>query len=759
MSILTDYEYNNILNKLKSFIVSKNINNKTFISELISEGSNLSTILDVVAFFYTISNFKLDTYMKQLDISTSDIDSNIIRQAKNLGLIPYTKRSSYIDVKLRSKTSDLNLGEGSIILSSVSNSNIEFYYNNTESNLVLSNTSSIFRFRQGKKATTLRYNIDTDNNYRVYLPHKWNIDYTSLRITSGVTNWTKLESDLDINYIRDNFYYTLDLSDDQGLVIEFLGSLIGQSYTGAIEIEYYLCDGSIGNSILDTDLKIKSTTIPGLTISQIEIVYVKNKSLNGLDETSISQVQRLAPSYFKNNNRIVTREDLEVWLKLNFSDWNIKILDNNNLINNRTPGRVYVGMYRINNDIIENYPYNSFDWSDLYNKLSIGTKVVFFDISEVTYEIYCNTIIKGISKQSMDNNIKSSMMNYFKNNSSISRILIQKEIINKSLNGLIDFNISEIKSLYILDAIEPSSTMTFKMGSINNDIFDSNDVFVNRFRAILSNFLINIPTGKGVGNNNILSTRMTQIDQDRLINLVNEKFSNYPSNLITYDLQDTFSTHLIPFYMMSNLIVSRNINQFEYYMNNLSIELNFEYELYRSTDGELTYPDHEIIPIESSENIGNNLYVSNKILTLTNSNKNTTLFLQNEINLYRLIVNNVDTYCLDEDYYINIRDTTSTPNIDIRFPILNKLNSYLDKPILGLYYFTNTFGNNYLNLTYNSKFFNKEISTILEASSYRIIQKFKGLKIRFSNGSYITTNPDAVGILKSENIHNSIMEG
>ena len=747
MSVLTDFEYSNILNKLKAFLISKNTNNKTFISELISEGSNLSTILDVVTYFYTISNFKLDTYIKQLDINTSDIESNIIRLARNMGLTPFTKRSSYIDIKLRSKTSDLNMGVGSIILSSVSNSNIEFYYNNTDVNQILSNTSSTFRFRQGKKASSINYNIDTENNYRIYLPHKWNIDYDNLVITSGGQTWTRLDSDIDINYIRTNYYYTLDLSDEQGLVIEFLGNLIGQPFSGTVTVDYYLCDGLDGNGLLDTDLKIKSTTTD-LNISQFEIVYSKNKSLNGLNETSVTQIQKLASSYFKNNNRIVTREDLDTWLKLRFSDWNIKILDNNNLINNRTPGRIYVGIYRINNNTIENFSYNSYDWTELNNKLTMGTKVIFFDVNEVVYEIYCNTIIKGVSKQSMDNNIKSTMINYFKNNTSISRVLIQKDVINKSLNGLIDFNISEIKSLYELTAVEPSSNLTFQMSSITNDIFGANSIFINRFNAILSNFSMNISNDR-----QIISTTMSYLDRDRLINEVNQAFNNYPSNLITYDLQDTFSTHLIPFYMMSNLIISRNTTQFEYYMNNFSIELDFEYELWRQVDGELTYTlvDHEIIQTESSND--------SRSLTLSNSNKNTTLFLQNEINLYKLIVNNVETYCLNEDYYVHVRDTTGTPNIDISFPILNKLNSYLDKNILGLYYFTNSFGNTYLNLTYNSKFFNKEITTNLSESSYRILQKFKGLKIRFNNGNYITTNPDAVGILRSENVYNSIMEG
>jgi hypothetical protein len=254
-------------------------------------------------------------------------------------------------------------------------------------------------------------------------------------------------------------------------------------------------------------------------------------------------------------------------------------------------------------------------------------------------------------------------------------------------------------------------------------------------------------------NGSILNTTMSTLDQDRLISDVNQAFKNYPSNLITYDLQDTFSTHLIPFYMMSNLIIGRGTSQFEYYMSNFNIELDFEYELWRKVNDESNYTlvDHIIVQTEP--------FNDSKVLTLSNSNKNTTLFLQNEINLYKLIINNVETYCLNEDYYVHIRDTTGTPNIDISFPILNKLNSYLDKNLLGLYYFTNSFGNTYLNLTYNSKIFNKEITTNLSKSSYRILQKFKGLKIRFNNGNYITTNPDAVGILRSENVYNSIMEG
>jgi uncharacterized cupin superfamily protein len=238
-----------------------------------------------------------------------------------MGLTPFTKRSSYIDIKLRSKTSDLNMGVGSIILSSVSNSNIEFYYNNTDVNQILSNTSSTFRFRQGKKASSINYNIDTENNYRIYLPHKWNIDYDNLVIISGGQTWTRLDSDIDINYIRTNYYYTLDLSDEQGLVIEFLGNLIGQPFSGTVTVDYYLCDGLDGNGLLDTDLKIKSTTT-GLNTSQFEIVYSKNKSLNGLNETSVTQIQKLASSYFKNNNRIVTRENLDIY---NWSIWTKEI--------------------------------------------------------------------------------------------------------------------------------------------------------------------------------------------------------------------------------------------------------------------------------------------------------------------------------------------------------------------------------------------------------------------------------------------------
>ena len=89
----TNLDFNQIKTTLRDYIQS----NSDF-SDYDFEGSNLSTILDVLAYNTYITSYNANMISNEVFIDSATLRENVVALARNIGYVPRSKKSSRSDI-------------------------------------------------------------------------------------------------------------------------------------------------------------------------------------------------------------------------------------------------------------------------------------------------------------------------------------------------------------------------------------------------------------------------------------------------------------------------------------------------------------------------------------------------------------------------------------------------------------------------------------------------------------------------------------
>lgn len=321
--VLTQLDFNEFKNSLKTYLKEQDE-----FKDYDFDGSNLSVLLDVLAYNTYQNAFYLNMVSNEMFLDSAKLRDSVISHAKELNYLPRSFTSATAKIQLRVTPTDSNknsivVPKGTSFISRVDDFSYTF---NTNENLVVTNkvdgtfvsdTITIYEGNYLNDTYVVNY-----NNPLIYKISNKNVDISSVTVTILEDNGSVTQE-----YSRATSLF----GHDENSKVFFLQAGIGDTY------EVVFGDGVVGrkpknNSIVIIEYRVSNGELPNgayLFINSGRIDNEANVSIvtvsaaaDGAVAEDLNSIKFNAPRAFTTQERAITAEDYQNLLKANFPEIN-----------------------------------------------------------------------------------------------------------------------------------------------------------------------------------------------------------------------------------------------------------------------------------------------------------------------------------------------------------------------------------------------------------------------------------------------------
>ena len=314
---ITDLDFDDVSKSLKEYLKGQST-----LKDYDFEGSNLSILVDLLAYSAHTSAFNANMVASEMFLDTAQIRKNVVSRAKELGYTPSSRTAAKatFDLTVDSPTiggqtpSSLTINRGHEFTTVYDGTSYTFI---SLDNKTITPTTGTFKFEalnvhQGKLTTDIYRYDDQITNQRFPMLNP-NIDTSTIKINitsnNTVTSWAKA-GDLTGITTTSTVYYLQE--NDEGLFEVYFGDgIIGaQPKDGdQISISYLVTDTTHANGAA---LFGMATSINGNS----SVTFTNTVSASGgKDIETPDQIKFSASKFYTSQNRLVTVQDYKAKLQ------------------------------------------------------------------------------------------------------------------------------------------------------------------------------------------------------------------------------------------------------------------------------------------------------------------------------------------------------------------------------------------------------------------------------------------------------------
>lgn len=323
----TNLDFDQIKTTLKNYLkANSNFTDYDF------EGSNLSTILDVLAYNTYITSYNANMVANEVFIDSATLRENVVSLARNIGYVPKSRKAATSTVSFFVDTSSitpppvsLTLHKGPIASTSGSFGNQSFVFSILEDITVpvFNNIASFdeIKIYEGVLLTSnFTYN-PRNPNQRYILPNSGiDTDLISTIIKPNETSTISVKYNLQDSLFNVNseseVYYIQEIEDERYELI-FGDGVFGKALEDGnyIQISYIVSNGDSGNGIgqftFSGRLSYTRNSITYNITSGISLLTTGLISSGGESIEPVESIRKFAPRIYASQNRALTSNDYE----------------------------------------------------------------------------------------------------------------------------------------------------------------------------------------------------------------------------------------------------------------------------------------------------------------------------------------------------------------------------------------------------------------------------------------------------------------
>ena len=295
------------------------------------EGSNLSTIIDVLAYNTYITSYNANMVSNEVFIDSATLRENVVSLARNIGYVPKSRKSSQANISFfvdtsgtsyTTKPETLTLNKG-VVCSTLAFSNQSYTFSILDDITVpvVDNIASFDNVNvyEGTYITTT-FTVDSFNpNQRFILPNS-KIDTSTIRVIVKPSS----SSDISRKYIQADdlfkitpespIFFVQEIEDERYELI-FGDGVFGTKLQAPnyIQVSYLVSNGELANGISQFNFSGKITS-PRTTVSVtsgISLISTNQTSFSGKDIESVESIKKYSTRIYASQNRAVTARDYE----------------------------------------------------------------------------------------------------------------------------------------------------------------------------------------------------------------------------------------------------------------------------------------------------------------------------------------------------------------------------------------------------------------------------------------------------------------
>ena len=344
------------------------------------EGSNLSSIIDLLAYNTYINSYNANMVANEVFIDSATLRENVVALARNIGYVPKSRKASRCIINFLVDTSTLTVAPPSVTLKAgpvVSTSqqfgNESFVFNVLEDTTV-SVTNNIANFTdleviEGTKVTQ-SFTYSAQDPSRRFILSNTGIDTDTIlvQVKPSSTSTIKVKYDLTSGLIdqkvndvlnADSTTYFLQEVEDERYEIIFGDGIFGRGLEdgNVVEISYLVCSGSSANRLNGFDfsgrLVYLENAIEKPITAGMSLVTSIEPSSGGSAIESIASVKKYAPQVYGTQDRAITANDYEILIpnKIYPEAESISVFGGEELVPPRF-GKVFISIKPRNGDFV-----------------------------------------------------------------------------------------------------------------------------------------------------------------------------------------------------------------------------------------------------------------------------------------------------------------------------------------------------------------------------------------------------------------------
>ena len=320
----TNLDFDQIKTTIKNYLRS----NSNF-TDYDFEGSNLSVIIDTLAYNTYIASYNANMVSNEVFIDSATLRENVVSLARNIGYVPKSKTSSRATISFFVDTTGLpynpltvTLQKGLVCTSaSFGPENYVFSILDDITVPVINGIATFdsIQVYEGTYAKNTFTNNSLNPNQRYILDNS-SIDTSTLRVlvkdsqnSTGTRKFTNSSNILQVDSESKVFF--IQEVQDQKYELIFGDGVIGKKLDNGnfIEAAYLITNGKDGNGVNSFNFSGRLLdSRSNLVTSGISLITTDSISQGGSDIESVSSIKNFAPRLYSAQNRAVTASDYEV---------------------------------------------------------------------------------------------------------------------------------------------------------------------------------------------------------------------------------------------------------------------------------------------------------------------------------------------------------------------------------------------------------------------------------------------------------------
>ena len=506
------------------------------------EGSNLSSIIDVLAYNTYITSYNANMVTNEVFIDSATLRENVVSLARNIGYVPKSRKAAaatisfFVDCSNISPTpAAVTLKAGPVAATSGTFGGQSFIFSIVSDITVpvldgIANFNEISVYQGSLITSTFTFTSQTPNQ-KFILPNA-GIDTALLKVTvkpnqnsTTETTYTTQDSLFDIN--SDSKVYYIQEIEDERYQVFFGDGIFGKKLdeNNFITASYIISSGDSGNGVAQFEfagnLSYERNGLDYTVTAGVSLITTDISSTGGENIETVESIKKFAPRIYASQNRCLTANDYETIIptKIYQETESISVFGGEELVPPQY-GKVFISIKPKTGDFIPNLIKQNIR-TKLKKYAVAGIVPEILDLKylyvEVDSKIYYNTnlaptgsSVSSIVSQNANKFAESAEMNKYGARFAYSKFL---NVIDQSseaitsnittiqmrrdlravLNSFAEYSVGFGNEFYIksMSGYNIKST-AFRISGINADVYLSDVPNTNRENGSL--FLFTLPT-------------------------------------------------------------------------------------------------------------------------------------------------------------------------------------------------------------------------------------------------------------------------
>ena len=311
------------------------------------EGSNLSVLIDVLAYNTYIASYNANMVSNEVFIDSATLRENVVSLARNIGYIPRSRKAAKANISFFVEVGDNSIktltlksgvicnstsfGQSRYVFSLLDDITVPvvFQKNSSGDEVIGSGIASFDAIDVYEGSYVIsNYTVNNNTSNQKFIIDNRGVDTSTIKITvrekessTSKQRYVNASSILDVTSISKVFF--IQEIEDERYEIIFGDGVFGKKLenNNYIEVSYLISNGSNANGISEFNFSGTLIDNQNRSLSGTPSLITTNISSTGGSEIeSINSIRNFAPRVYSTQNRAVTASDYEVLIPKIYSE-------------------------------------------------------------------------------------------------------------------------------------------------------------------------------------------------------------------------------------------------------------------------------------------------------------------------------------------------------------------------------------------------------------------------------------------------------